>query len=83
MIELKILPKFYNDILYKDKRFEVRDTTDRTFRLGDLILLREYYKGEYTDRECIIKIIYILKDPEYCKENTCIFGFELITTNHI
>ena len=80
MIELKILPKFYDDIIYKDKRFEVRNIIDRTFKLGDLILLREYYKGEYTDRECIIKII---KDPEYCKENTCIFGFELITTNHI
>ena len=50
MIELKILPKFYNDILYKDKRFEVRDITDRTFRLGDLVLLREYYNREYTDR---------------------------------
>lgn len=83
MIELKILPKFYDDIIYKDKRFEVRNIIDRTFKLGDLILLREYYKGEYTDRECIIKIIYILKDPEYCKGNTCIFGFELITTNHI
>ena len=83
MIELKILPKFYDDIIYKDKRFEVRNIIDRTFKLGDLILLREYYKGEYTDRECIIKIIYILKDPEYCKENTCIFGFELITINHI
>lgn len=34
MIELKILPKFYNDILYKDKRFEVRDITDRIFRLA-------------------------------------------------
>lgn len=83
MIELKILPKLYNDIFYKDKRFEVRDTTDRTFRLGDLVLLREYYNGEYTDRECIIKIIYILKDPKYCKDNTCIFGFELITTNQM
>ena len=60
MIELKILPKFYDDIIYKDKRFEVRNIIDRTFKLGDLILLREYYKGEYTDRECIIKIIYIL-----------------------
>lgn len=59
MIELKILPKFYDDIIYKDKRFEVRNIIDRTFKLGDLILLREYYKGEYTDRECIIKIIYI------------------------
>lgn len=49
MIELKILPKFYNDILYNDKRFEVRDTADRTFKLGDLVLLREYYNGEYTD----------------------------------
>lgn len=83
MIELKILPKFYNDILYKDKRFEVRDITDRTFRLGDLVLLREYYNREYTDREYIIKIIYILKDPKYCKDNTCIFGFELITTNQM
>lgn len=83
MIELKILPKFYDDIIYKDKRFEVRNIIDRTFKLGDLILLREYYKGEYTDRECIIKIIYILKDPEYCKDNTCIFGFELITTNQM
>lgn len=83
MIELKILPKFYDDIIYKDKRFEVRDITDRTFKLGDLVLLREYYNGEYTDRECIVKIIYILKDPEYCKDNTCIFGFELITTNQM
>lgn len=83
MIELKILPKFYDDIIYKDKRFEVRNIIDRTFKLGDLILLREYYKGEYTDRECIVKIIYILKDPKYCKDNTCIFGFELITTNQM
>ena len=46
MIELKILPKFYDDIIYKDKRFEVRNIIDRTFKLGYLILVREYYKGE-------------------------------------
>ena len=33
MIELKILPKFYDDIIYKDKRFEVRNIIDRTFKL--------------------------------------------------
>lgn len=80
MIELKILPKFYNDIIRNDKRFDVRNTIDRVFKVGNLVLLREYYNGKYTGHECIVKITYILDDPTYCKIDTCIFGFDLITT---
>ncbi len=78
MIELKILPKYFNDIIYGNKRFELRKN-DRNFKVGDIVLLNEY-DVKNTGRYCYIIITYILDNcPEYgLDKEYCIFGFALL-----
>lgn len=42
--ELKIMPRFYRQIVNKTKTFEIRKN-DRDFKIGDTIRLREYNQG--------------------------------------
>ena len=75
--ELKISPKYFEDVDANKKRFELRKD-DRDYQVGDLIALKEYENGEYTGREIkYLPIVYILRDvPEYgLKEGYCILGF--------
>ena len=39
--ELKILPAFFDAVVRGDKKFEVRNNTDRGYQRGDMVLLRE------------------------------------------
>ena len=55
---LKILPKWYEDVLNGKKKFELR-RADRDFKVGDLLVLREYWKGKYTGRYTTKEIQYI------------------------
>lgn len=74
--ELKISPKYFEDVKANKKNFELRKD-DRNYQVGDLITLKEYENGEYTGREIKnIPIGYILRDvPEYgLKEGYCILG---------
>lgn len=59
--ELKIIPKYFEDVLDGKKNFELRKD-DRNFKEGDNILLREYEGGEYTGYELFSPIRYILRD---------------------
>lgn len=75
--ELKIIPKYFEDVKANKKNFELRKD-DRDFKVGDFITLREYDNGQYTGREIKnIPIGYILRNvPEYgLKEGYCILGF--------
>ena len=75
--ELKISPKYFEDVGANKKKFELRKD-DRDYQVGDLIALKEYENGEYTGREIkYFPIVYILRDvPEYgLKEGYCILGF--------
>ena len=74
--ELKISPKYFEDVKANKKNFELRKD-DRDFKVGDLITLREYDNGQYTGRAIInIPIGYILRDcPEHgLKDGYCILG---------
>lgn len=74
--ELKISPKYFEDVKANKKNFELRKD-DRDFKVGDFITLREYDNGQYTGREIKnIPIGYILRNvPEYgLKEGYCILG---------
>jgi len=66
--ELKIRPNFYNDIIEGNKTFEVRKN-DRNFKVGDELILKEWYveKG-YTKREISCVVTYLLDNTEFCKE---------------
>lgn len=74
--ELKISPKYFEDVKSGKKRFEIRKD-DRDYKVGDLITLREYENGQYTGREIKnIPIRYILLDAtEYgLMDGYCILG---------
>lgn len=76
--ELKIAPRYFNDVLQNGKRFELRKD-DRNYQVGDELILSEYVDGHYTGRSFSPKrpIQYILRDcPEYgLKDGYCIIGW--------
>lgn len=75
--ELKILPRWFEDVQAGRKNFEIR-RNDRDFEEGDYLLLKEWNwsRGEYTGREVTRKIQYIYQgDGTYgLSEDYCILG---------
>ena len=60
--ELKICPLYYIEVVNQAKKFEIRKN-DRSFEVGDALILREYVQGSgYTGRKCYTIIDYILSD---------------------
>lgn len=61
--ELKIWPQFFDDVRSGEKSFDVR-FGDRGFEVGNILFLRELVKetGEYTGRETVKRIRFILRD---------------------
>ena len=74
--ELKIKSQYFKDVISGVKTFEVRKN-DRDFKIGDLMILKEFDKGNYSSRIVGAEITYILDDPEYCKEGYVVLGFKL------
>jgi hypothetical protein len=68
--DLKIAPAYFAEVSSGEKTFEVRKN-DRGFRLGDVLVLREYEDKGYTGSVVYRKVGYILPggqhgiDPEY------------------
>lgn len=57
--ELKILSKYFIDVLCNHKTFEVR-YNDRNYKVGDVLVLYEYSNGEYTGSKIYADIKYVL-----------------------
>lgn len=72
---LKITPEYFKATAAGTKSFEVRKY-DRPYRVNDHIALNEWENEGYTGRCTLHKIVYILEDPEYCKEGYVILGLE-------
>lgn len=77
---VKTIPQYFEDVINGRKPFEVRKN-DRDYRECDYIALNEYdpEKPEhtpngYTGRSALLKIRYILDNPEYCKEGYVVLG---------
>ena len=75
--DLKILPKYFDDVESGKKPFEVR-FNDRNFEVGDILCLREYDRGGYTGREVKKKVTYVLDNREYCKAGFVILGIRAV-----
>src|SRR5258705_5411646 len=58
--EMKSQPQFFSEILAGRKTHDLRQA-DRSFRVGDLIRLREWLpdQEQYTGREAILEVTYI------------------------
>lgn len=74
---LKILPEFFKAMAAGTKSFEVRKN-DRPYHTGDYVALNEWNSEQYTGKCTLQKIVYILNDPEYCKEGYVILGFRAL-----
>jgi len=82
--ELKILPKYFRQVVAGNKTFELRKN-DRGFKLHDKIKLKEVntetwkFTGSYVEAV----ITYLLeKAPEYgLEKGSCIFSFRITSKN--
>lgn len=59
--DLKILPEYFEAVNLGIKTFEIRNN-DRDFKVGDMLLLKEWDGNKYTGREIKRKVVYILDD---------------------
>ena len=75
---IKIASRYYEAVLRKDKKFEIRKD-DRGYQVGDTVILEEWddEKEQYTGRWQQVEISYVLRDcPEYgLMPGFCIFGW--------
>lgn len=74
-IYVKILPEYYEAVKCGDKTFEVR-LNDRDYQVNDVLHLQEFNNGEYTGRELVKVISYILNDAVYCKEGYVVIALK-------
>ena len=72
---LKTAPVHFEASAAGVKGFEVRKN-DRPYNAGDYVALNEWNNEGYTGRCTLHKIVYILSDPEYCKEGYVVLGLE-------
>lgn len=63
--DLKILPEFFEDVISGRKPFEIRNTKDRKFTVGEVLLLREWIGEEYTGRYVRVKVTYIMHGGDF------------------
>lgn len=65
IVEKKILPKYFDEVIHDRKRFEIHKDED-DLQIGDAVILEEWDGEKYTGRETGMNIVYILRDvPEY------------------
>lgn len=80
--DLKIWPVYFEAVRSGKKRFEVRKT-DRDFKEGDVIVLREYDadRSAYTGRLVAgrIEFVTLLAGLDPVLEGYCAFSFRLTT----
>ena len=75
----KIQEKYFYDILFNNKNFEIRKN-DCNYQVGDKVKLMLYVDDKPTSEYIIVEITYILKDiPKYgLDKDYCIFGFKIL-----
>ena len=76
--ELKILPKWFEDVQSNKKNFEIRKN-DRDFKVGDTLMLKEWHRGKFTGRFVTREVEYIYQgDGTYgLSDEYCILGLKI------
>lgn len=75
--ELKIHPKYFEEVLAGKKTFEVREN-DRDFKTGDLLALNEYdpEKNAYTGRSAVVYVDYACTSTQYVREGFAVMSIK-------
>lgn len=75
--ELKILPEYFDAVVRREKTFEIRKN-DRGFKAGDRLRLMEWDGEEYTGREAVAYVSYILYDwPVGIERGYCVMSISI------
>ncbi|EAE5185442.1 DUF3850 domain-containing protein [Listeria monocytogenes] len=72
--ELKILSKYFWDILEGKKTFEIRKN-DRDYQVGDYLILKELKDEKHTGRKLPVVVTYITDYEQ--KEGYVVMGIKL------
>lgn len=74
--DFKISSKDYNDVINKRKTFELCKD-DKSYKVGDVFVFREFENGQYTGRYFIQSMGYILRNcpQDGLINGYCIFGW--------
>jgi hypothetical protein len=74
---LKTWPEYFQPVIDKRKRFEIR-RDDRDFGVGDSLTLEEWdpRTKSYTGREAFREIVYIAKGVFGLPPDCCVLGIE-------
>ena len=64
--ELKMSPQFFGDLIAGRKKFEIRKDDRGGFHQDQVIFAREFWSGPgwYGRRWILLKITYVLREPE-------------------
>ena len=73
---LKVLPQYYQPIIEERKPFEIRNN-DRSFQIGDYVILNEWNGENYTGRFCVATIKDIF-DISFLLPNYVAFTIKLL-----
>ncbi|MDU7031650.1 DUF3850 domain-containing protein [uncultured Robinsoniella sp.] len=76
--ELKIYPKYFEDVISGKKKFEIRKN-DRKYCVGDVLLLKEWDNIKYSGKEVKAEVIYLLDDKFIgIQPGYVVMGIELV-----
>lgn len=73
---VKIAKMYYEDVKSGKKSFELRKN-DREYKQGDILRMLEYAEGEWTGREMIAEVTYLMKDYAGLEEGYCIMALKV------
>lgn len=83
-IKKKIYPGFFEDVLYHNKRFEIRMDVDHIIQ-GDTLILAEWDpdRKRFTGRSIRCAVIYVFRGDNYehdygLKPGYCVIGFTIV-----
>lgn len=58
---VKVLPKYFRALLLGDKNFELRKN-DRNYKVGDVLVLKEWVQNDYEDLSPMIGLTSFIAD---------------------
>ena len=75
---LKTLPAHFNSVKRGNKRFEIRNNSDRGFQKGEMVILCEYFPEtkKFSGAEIMTIITYVTNFEQ--KPNMVVFGFNVM-----
>lgn len=81
--ELKVFPPYFRATAELRKTFEVRQSKDRDFRVGDTLVLKEFSDGAYTGGELRAEVTYVLHGGVFgIPADTYVMALKLTSIKH-